>query len=122
MTLIIVSTSIAFSVIYLRSQKELLLKNFDSKLLAVAQSAEYNLPEKYHDRIVDEHSVSRDYFEEIVDRNNKICLKLNLQYIWSVMIIDNQTVFTTATSPSKDVNKGDHGFWIFQDNPVTLAF
>jgi len=80
--------------------------------LAVAQSVEYVLPENYHDRIVDEHSVSKDFFEEIVDRNNKICLKLNLQYIWSVMILDNKIVFTTATSPSKDVNKGDHASFL----------
>ena len=118
MTLIVMSNSIAFSVIYLTSQKNALLTSIDSKLLASARSAEYVLPENYHDRIVDEYSISKDDFEVIVDKNNKICLKLNLQYIWSVMVIDNQTVFTSATSPSKDVNKGDHAsFFEVHTNP-----
>jgi len=97
MTLVIAITSIAFSVIYLKSQKEALLTTIDSRLEAVARSAEYILPENYHDNIIDGNSISKEDYLKIIDRYNRLCLKLGLEYIWSLMVIDDQIVFTSST-------------------------
>jgi len=105
--LVIISTSV-FSVVLYRTHNQALLDGIDNKLLTAAYCIRNILPENYHDNIVDEHSVPKDDFDKIVDRNNKLCLKLNLQYIWSVMAVENQIVFTSATSPGKDIKKGDH--------------
>jgi PAS domain S-box-containing protein len=116
-TLVII-TAITLSAFLYKTHKSALLEGIDNKLLTAARFAEDILPEKYHDNIVDEHSVSKDEFEKYVQRNNKLCLNLNLQYIWSVMVVDNQIVFTSATSPGKDVKKGDHAsFFEVHTNP-----
>jgi len=116
--ILIVVTAMTLSVFLYKTQKSALLEGIDNKLFTAARFAEYILPENYHDNIVDEHSVSKDDFDKIVETNNKLCLNLNLQYIWSVMIIDNQIVFTSATSPAKDVRKGDHAsFFEVHTNP-----
>lgn len=116
--ILIIFTAITLSVFFYKAHKSALLEGIDNKLFTAALCAEDILPDKYHDKIVDEHSVSKDDFDKIVETNNKLCLKLNLQYIWSVMIIDNQIVFTSATSPGKDVRKGDHAsFFEVHTNP-----
>ncbi len=105
---IVIVTVVTFSVTQYKTNKKALLGGIDEKLLTAASFAQALLPENYHNNIVSEHSVSIDDFDKIVDTNNKLCLKLDLQYIWSIMLIDNQIVFTTATSPSKSVENGDH--------------
>ncbi len=118
MSAIILMTTLTFSTIIYNTQKESLLQGIDAKLLTTAQFASALLSEEYHDRIIDQHSVSDDEYLSIVDTYNQLCLELNLQYIWSVMIIDDQIVFTSATSPGKEVTKGDHAsFFDVHTNP-----
>ena len=118
MTLLVAITSISFSVIYLKSQKEALLTNIDSKLVSVARSAEYLLPENYHDNIIDRNSVSKEDYLKIIDRYNRLCLKLGLEYIWSLMLIDDQIVFTSSTSTDKKIENGQHAlFFDVHSNP-----
>ncbi len=105
---LVIVTVITFSVTQYKTNRQSLLDGIDAKLLTAASFAQAILPKEYHNNIVSEDSVSKDDFEKIVDTNNKLCLELNLQYIWSVMLADKQIVFTTATSPSKDVEKGDY--------------
>ena len=98
-----------------------LLRGIDDKLLVAAHLAAAVPPEGYYDRIVDRGSVSKAEFERIVDRHNQLCLKLGLQYLWSCMVVDGKIVFTTATSPSKDVRKGDHASF-FEEHRDPHAF
>jgi PAS domain S-box-containing protein len=118
MTLVVMITSITFSVIYLKSQKEALLTSIDSKLMAVARSAEYILPENYHDSIIDGNTVSKEDYLKIIDRYNRLCLKLGLEYVWSLMVIDDRIVFTSSTSTDKKVESGKHAlFFDVHSNP-----
>jgi signal transduction histidine kinase len=72
----------------------------------------------YFERIADTHSVPPDEYLRIVDRNNRLCRRLGLQYLWSCMLLDGRIVFTTATSPSKDVANMDHaGFLEVHGDP-----
>ncbi len=118
MTLIIAITSIAFSFISLKSKKESLLTTIDSKLIAVARIAKYILPENYHDKIIDRNSVSKEDYLKMIDRYNRLCLELGLEYIWSLMVIDDQIVFTSSTSTDKKVENGKHAlFFDAHSNP-----
>ena len=90
------------------SQKLSLLEQLDARLLAAAHFAKATLPADYHDRLEDGNSVSREAFDRLVDRLNGLCTTLGFQYLWSNMVVDGQIVFTTATSPGKDVTKQDH--------------
>ena len=110
--------ALLFSGILYNTHKKALLEGIDATLLTTAQFAKTLLSETYHDSIVDRHSVAEAEYLAIVDTYNQLCLELNLQYIWSVMIIDNHIVFTSATSPGKDVTKGDHAsFFDVHTNP-----
>ncbi|MCP3891358.1 MAG: hypothetical protein GY702_21205, partial [Desulfobulbaceae bacterium] len=117
MCILIVVSATAFSVILYNTQRKALLDGVNNNLLTAAYAAQNILPDNYHDNIVDEHSVSKAEFDKIVNTNNRLCRKLNLQYIWSVMVIDDQIVFTSSTSPSMDVEKDDHAkfFDVHQD-------
>ncbi|MEI7728848.1 MAG: hypothetical protein WCO56_04720 [Verrucomicrobiota bacterium] len=106
--LLIVLMTLAFAATSYTAQKNAFLHGIDEKLRATVSLARAVVPVDYHDRIVDQNSVSRDEYNRIVDQNNKTCRELELQYLWSCLRLSNQVVFTTATSPGKDVRKADH--------------
>ncbi len=108
MSLIILVTTVIFIFIDFRHHNDALLYGIDRKLEVSALLAKSMIPENYHDLISDKNSVSGDVYNGIVNRYNKTCRDLNLEYLWSLMIIDGKIVFTTATSPGKDVSRGDH--------------
>ena len=90
------------------AERHLLLQALDEKLLYSVEDVRGDLPADYHDRIVNGESVSPEVYAGIVNRNNNLCRTFGLQYLWSCMKIGDQVVFTTATSPSKDVAKRDY--------------
>ncbi|MFZ4779719.1 MAG: PAS domain S-box protein, partial [Terrimicrobiaceae bacterium] len=90
------------------AERHLLLQALDEKLLYSVEDVRGDLPADYHDRIVNSESVSPGDYAGIVNRNNNLCRTFGLQYLWSCMKIGDQVVFTTATSPSKDVAKRDY--------------
>lgn len=92
---------------YLTLEREL-LNGVDAKLRVSAYLASQVPPKGYFDHIQDPHSVSPEAYDRIVAENNRLCLELGLQYLWSCMAIGDKIHFTTSTSPSKDVTKGDH--------------
>ena len=91
---------VASSAFYVK-QKKALLSGIDTKLTAVATMARETLPADYHDRITGKESVSDAEYHKIVERNDRLCVDLGLEYIWSLMLVDGRIVFTTATSPDK---------------------
>jgi len=119
--LILLSSFTIISIQYY-DEKKILLEGIDTKLFNVAYLAKEMLPETYHDKIADKYSVSEKEYRSIVERYNELCVKLGLQYIWSVMLIDEKVVFTSGTSTSKDVNKGDHAsFFEVHTTPESFA-
>lgn len=116
--LLVVLTTVLLTTITYCRQKRALLESIDRQLMVAAQLARAIPPEGYFGGIVDSNSVSRAQYEHIVDRHNRLCLELGLQYLWSCMVLDNRIVFTTATSPGKDVTRGDHaGFLQVHSDP-----
>ncbi|MCK5640070.1 MAG: HAMP domain-containing protein, partial [Gammaproteobacteria bacterium] len=107
-----------FTAIIYRTHSRALLDGLDQKLITAAYFTKAILPEGFHDNIIDENSVSKADYLKIVDSYNKLCDKLGLEYVWSLMLVDGKTVFTTGTSTSKDVTKGDHAsFFEVHSNP-----
>ncbi len=99
-----------------------LLEGLDAKLAAVATMARENLPPDYHDRIVGPESVSDAEFQRLVERNNRLCELLGLEYIWSLMVVDGQIVFTSSTSPDKvAANRRHAAFFEPHSNPELYA-
>ncbi len=120
---LIISVALTFSVFLYKTHKRTLLEGIDKKLLTAAYCIEEILPRNYHDKIISK--VSMDEYLEIVDRYNKFCTKLGLQYVWTLMIADNegdennQIVFTSATSTEKDISKSDFAmFFDVHSNPA----
>lgn len=112
-----------FTVIVYNAGKKSLLKGIDDKLLTVAEYSRAALGEDFHNDITGKDSISRKEFERIVEMNNRLCISLDLQYIWSVLVLDrNHIYFTSATSPGKDVTKGDHAsFFELHSDPEAFV-
>ncbi len=105
----------SLSYITLRHQ---LLSGLDARLYTAAHLAARVPPAGYFDGIDDATSISQEAYEALVARNNRLSLDLDLQYLWSCMLVDGTIVFTTSTSPSKEVTKGDHaGFFEVHRDP-----
>lgn len=110
------------SVVFYSEQEKSLLSGFDAKLTSVATLVREILPSDYHDRITGPDSVSDADFLKIVDRNNRLCQELGLEYIWSLMVVDGRMVFTTSTSPDKVAANRKHAqFFEEHSNPELYA-
>ena len=116
--LILVVAAALFGICSFKEQEHALLSGIDAKLLATAILAREILPANYHDKISGADSVSETEYLQIVDRWNRLCKQLGLEYLWSLMLIDGKIVFTSGSSTSKDVNQGDHAlFFETHSNP-----
>lgn len=117
-TFLSVLITILFSTFFYMARRDSLLKNIDDKLVTAATLAHFIIPLDYHDRIKDARSVSAAEYTSIVSRYNKICRDLGLEYLWSLMLIDKKIIFTTATSPDKEVQNLKHAaFFEEHSNP-----
>lgn len=113
----ILLTSAIFTAVGYNRQRKALLGGIDQKLLTSAQLAREVVGPRYFDRVRKGASpVTEAEFLAIVSRYNKLCLRLGLQYLWSCMVIDDTIVFTTATSPGKNIEKGDHADFLAVHN------
>ena len=109
---------LATSVAVYSKEKKALLSGIDTKLKTVATMARDTLPTDYHDRITGRESVSEAEYHTIVERNNRLCVELGLEYIWSLMVVDGRIVFTTSTSPDKVTDHHKHAeFFEPHSNP-----
>ncbi|MBT3193585.1 MAG: response regulator [Verrucomicrobia bacterium] len=95
-------------VFFYRSAHEKLMGKIDDQLYAAAHFAKDLMPGDFHDQIQDASSITPDRYEEIVDRHNRLCKELGLQYLWSCLRSGDGIFFTTATSPDHDVQKNEH--------------
>ena len=107
-----------FTLILYAVQSRALAEDTDHELRTAALMAAELLPPGYHDRITGKGSVSDAEYDRIVDRFNRLCIQADLEYLWSLMLLDGKVVFTSGTSPSKDARNRDHaGFLEVHSNP-----
>jgi len=119
---VVTSVSLLFSYLLYQTQKNEYLSGIDQKLVAGAELARAFVGENYHDAITDRSSVTTEDYLAIVDAYNKACSKTGFQYLWSNLFLeDGSIVFTTGTSTSKNVEKGDHALF-FDTHSDPAAF
>lgn len=103
---------------FYQGRRHVLLAGIDEKLRTAAVLAQELLPSDYHDRITGAESVSDAEFLAIVERNNRLCEKLGLEYMWSLLLVDGRVVFTSSTSPDKNAENRKHAaFFEPHSNP-----
>lgn len=99
-------------------QKSEYMSGVDRLLYSSALMAKSLMGENYHDKLSDENSISDDQYLEYIDRYNRLCEKIGLQYLWSNLVVNGDIVFTSSTSTSKNVDNGDHAlFFDAHSNP-----
>lgn len=96
-SLVVLITSAIFTVLLVYYRTEDFKQSADARLLMADELTREILGSNYHDHIVDETSLSKEQFRRIVARNDDICRRLNLQYLWSVLLVKDKLVFTSAT-------------------------
>lgn len=120
--LMVMVTSIALIAVNYSAQREAFLKAVDDKLLVAAHLAgEIPGGPAYFDRLEDRDSIPPEEYSALVERNNRACLALGLQYLWSCMVVDGRIVFTTSTSPGHDLRTQEHaGFFEAHRDPASF--
>lgn len=84
----------------------------DERLLTAATMARHFFSPDYHDHIRPD-LYSKEEYKSVIERYNQLCRKLNLQYLWSVLVRGpNDIIFTSSTSTSKNVKNGDHAWYM----------
>jgi len=119
-TVVLVS-SLFFTIAGYKAQEKALLDGVDQKLYTAALMLKAMLPDDYHDNLARNSFTQEEYDKIIVAKNNKLCQELGLQYLWSNMVADGKIVFTTSTSPSKDISKKDQARF-FQEHSDPESF
>ncbi len=99
-TMIVATGLFTLLLAYNRSQDY--IETTDARLLTAAEMLREIDGSNYHDQINGPTSISKEQFDSIVKRNDDLCRRLHLQYLWSVLQINDQLVFTSATHSNID--------------------
>lgn len=105
LTLILFATGVPsaiFTVLLIYYRTTDALETADSRLLTAAEMSREILGQNYHDLVKDPTSISAQQFDRIVNRNDRLCRRFRLQYLWSVLKVNDDLVFTSATH--SDIN------------------
>jgi PAS domain S-box-containing protein len=122
LSLVVVSTSAIFTVLLVHFRTTDLIGRADASLLTAAELTRELVGPAYHDAIVDETSVSAAHFRSLVARNDALCRRLRLQYLWSVLRVGDRLVFTSAThSDLNDPKSPCAAFFEPHRNPQSFA-
>ncbi len=101
-TVICLVCALGISLVFVFYSRSMILENADDRMLSAVEFASEWLGNDFHDRILGQDSLSREQYARILDRHDSLCRRLGLQYIWSVLVLEDRIVFTSATRA--DVN------------------
>jgi PAS domain S-box-containing protein len=119
---VVLTTCALFTALLIEYRAQDILTLVDARLLTAVEMTREMLGTDYHDRIVHGTSVSNDEFNRIVRRNDELCSRLDLQYLWSVLQVDGRLVFTSAThSDWKDPKSSCAAFFETHSDPKSFA-
>jgi len=123
MALLAIVTGCLYTVLLVNIRKDAFIAEVDARLLTAARCTQITVGRAFHGSIADTNSVPKAAYDAMVAQHNRTCLDLDLSYLWSVLVLDTNTiVFTSATSPSKDVEKQDHAaFFSVHSDPAAYA-
>ena len=116
--LIFLVAVLIFSFVAAYFTKSILIEKTDVQLYSAATFLQALLGDDYHDKIVSADSVSLEVFEKILNRNDELARQLGLQYLWSVLVVNEDIVFTSATrSDLTDPNSAHAHFFEVHTDP-----
>ncbi len=95
-TVVVISTA-TFTHLLVQNRKNHVIDREDTRLLIAARMLHEIMGADYHNNIMDASSVSEETYRDIVARNDDLCRSLDLQYLWSVLVLEDNIVFTSAT-------------------------
>ncbi len=119
LSLAVIFSTTVFTQLNMHYQRNLLMEKADARLFTAAEMFNQVLGKDYHDNILNKSSLSDEEFLQIVDNNDKLCRRLNLQYLWSVLVLDDRLkVFTSATRTDiHDTSSGHARFFDVHNDP-----
>lgn len=121
LSLAVIISTVVFTQLLMRSERNGLIKNADARLFTAAEMKREVIGSDFYDRIENAYSVSQNEYLEIVDLNDELCRRLDLQYLWSVLVLDSEIVFTTATRINVNDPESGHA-WFFEVHRDPDAF
>jgi len=87
-------------------------ESIDDTLFMATGFVQKTLPDDYHDNLTDENSVSEKKYLEYVAEFDDICLKYDLEYLWTVYKDEQDVVrFTSGTSQYKESHESHAAFY-----------
>ncbi|WP_045218379.1 hypothetical protein [Desulfonatronum thioautotrophicum] len=95
--LVCLISSVLAGLIFAYAARDMTLRKADARLHSAAEFLNELLGAEFHDRIMDADSIPGEEFQRDLDRNDDLCRRLGLQYLWSVLVLDDRIVFTSAT-------------------------
>ncbi len=114
--------ALSISSAYYQAHRSYYLSGIDAQLSTAAHMARHFLGADFHDQLFDAQSLDAEAYARIVDHHNLASMDTGLQYLWSNLFLpDGRIVFTTATSPGKDIAIGDHAAF-FSEHSDPSAF
>jgi|GEM_PF-706128 len=107
---------------YYKAHSTHYLAGIDARLTTGAQMARHFVGADFHDRLVDAQSLDADAYRAIVAHHNAASVEAGFQYLWSNLFLpDGRIVFTSASSPGKDIARGDHAaFFSLHSDPAAF--
>ncbi len=97
LSLAVIVSTVVFTRLLMNSERKGLIDKADARLLYAAELKREFMGQDYHDNISDSSSITDNDFLQIVDRNDDLCRRLDLQYLWNVLVLEDDIVFTSAT-------------------------
>jgi PAS domain S-box-containing protein len=102
-------SAIVVGISFAYSARRVVLQKADARLHSAAEFLHELLGGEYHDGIVAAESVSGEQFGRMLERNDDLCRRLGLQYLWSVLVLDkDEIVFTSATRVDAKDRTSEH--------------
>lgn len=90
--------ALVIGLVFAHHKRNQIIDKADARLFSASVYLQEEFGLDFHDRIDGAESVSSGEFQRILDRNDRITRQLGLQYLWAVMVLDeDDIVFTSAT-------------------------
>lgn len=80
----------------------------NNKLTIATTLAKEFIGENFHNSLQNKNSLSQERYDKITNVLHNICNEFDIQFIWSILKVNNNFVFTTAASSDEIFKKKDY--------------
>jgi len=106
--IITLTCTFGYTVYHYRSEKAVILRAIDNKLIASAYAVPHILAEDFHVRAVDAESIPSDERKKNLKLLTDYVYDVGVKYIYSIIQSDNQYVFTSSSATTDELDSGDY--------------